>query len=119
MGLLVEWYAAVGVDDRRSRGGLFVETLDLGRHIEVALGAQEVAVTRAFGRPHETERGMEAGMRVACPKGKVPTPPFRVQPHPNGHRLEQRRLAAAILADEKRDIRMKLQMFPCAEPHRG
>jgi len=43
-------------ENRRSRSRLGIQALDFGRHVEVALGAQEEAVTRTARSANEANR---------------------------------------------------------------
>jgi hypothetical protein len=46
---------------------------------------------------------VELGFRIAASEVEVRAPAFGVEARRNGDRLDERRLAAAILADEERD----------------
>ena len=107
--LLVQLHAAVERQVRRE-GALAV---DVGGHVEEALGAQEVAVARL--RPaleHRLELPAEHGARHGRElAGALELPALRVEADRRRERLDQRRLAGAVVARQQRHGRAEIHAF--------
>src|SRR4051812_18291981 len=110
MGLLVERTAAIGREYRRARPGLSVETPGLCRHVEVALGAKKEAVPGAASPAHQADTSVKCGLGRAGGETEVATAALGVESGGDGDRLDQRGLAASVLADEEGDLRMEFQL---------
>lgn len=70
MRALVQRNATVRVDDGRTKGGLGVEAVDLGRDVEDAFCTQEERVRNAPGSGHPQVL-MQHGVRSPRAEGKV------------------------------------------------
>src|ERR1700730_18211945 len=79
----------------------YAEAFDFGRHVEKALGAEKEAHLRTMNPP-KTNTAMEIGLRAPRCEREVDRSSLRVEAGGDGDRLEDRRLASAVLADEIR-----------------
>lgn len=98
----------VGVDDRspRERLGirlLGIQLLDVGRDVEEALRAEEVASPFSTGAPLDAQILMQRRVRRPRSDGHVPAAALRAEPDRHGNGLDQRGLATAVLSGEKSD----------------
>jgi hypothetical protein len=101
--LLVQRHVAVV----REVGRVDPAAVDERRDVEEALGAQEVAVARLAGREHGLERAAEDGSRHGRQlAGSLQLPALGREAHRLRDRLDERRLAAAVVAREQRHGRV-------------
>src|SRR5690606_8102529 len=71
--------------------------------VVVRLGAQEEAGARLAGAPGEHEVRAERGLAGGGGEAEVLAAALRVEPGRDGERLDDHRLAAAVVTDEERD----------------
>src|SRR4051812_36765942 len=112
--LLVERDPAEAIDDPGA-AAFCIETLDLGRDVEVALGAQEEAVLRTAvtaDRPHAL---VQARLGASRAKLKVLRATLCVEAGEDRDRFDQGGLARAVLADEKRDLGIERELVESSD----
>src|SRR5438128_5290570 len=100
MGSLVERDAAVRRQHVR-------HPLEVCRHVEEALGPEEIAGPRTARAAYQTQVLMEDRVRWPGRDRHVPAAAFGVETGGDRDRLDQGRLAAAVLAREERHVRIE------------
>ena len=93
------------------------DPLDVGSDVEEALGSEEVAGPRTAGAADEPQVLVEHRVRRACGYGHVTAAALGVEARGYGDRLDQSRLAAAVVAGEQRHVRVELELVEL--PDRG
>src|SRR5260221_5445914 len=101
----------------RGEGILAIGALDIVDEVEEALGAKEEAI-RHLGQQGEVQRGGEAVFVAVAAIEIVPAAAARVEAGLARDRLQEARLAGAVLADEK-GHRMGEVEREAAAPHEG
>jgi hypothetical protein len=91
--------------------------LQRGPEVEDALGAEEEGVPRRQSRPVELDATMQSRVRLPCGEAELvrTAAALGIQPERDRERLEQRRLPAAVLADEEGDLRIELDPLDLAQ----
>src|SRR6266481_2311685 len=112
--LLVQGSAAVGGDDRRPPR-FAIEALDLRRHVEVALRAQEVPCLRSPDATHQSDYRVQLGLRSARREVEVLASTLGVEARRDGDRFRDGRFPASILAYQERHLRMQLERVERAD----
>src|SRR6185295_5028871 len=92
--------------NRRVPGGLLVAAVHVGCEVVETLRTQEVAGLRVTDSANDPQVFVQLRMRGVRAEGKILAPAFGVETASNCDRLNQRGLAAAVLADEERHRRM-------------
>lgn len=109
MRLLVQRDATIAIDDAGTRP-IFVESLDLGGDVEVALRAQEEAVARSANPAHRPHEFVQARLRTPRTEPEVLRAALRVEAREDRDRFDQRGLSRPVLADEERDLRIEREL---------
>ena len=108
VGLLVQRDAAVQRQVRRERRA----PVDEARDVEEALRAQVVAVARLGRRQDRLQCATHHRVRDRRPfPGALELAALVGEPHRFGDRLDERRLAAAVVAGQQRDRRVQTQVL--------
>ena len=82
--------------------------VDRRREVEEALGAEEETELSGAISPRSSSRRRAGGVDARVAKLNCLRPPPSGLSRRDRHRFDQRRLAAAVLADEERDLRIEL-----------
>src|SRR5882762_1177551 len=101
---LVELFFSVAATNARPRKAnlLEIESFDLGRDIEEALGSQKEAGTRPRGISNEPQVSGQLGQMVLGAEVEVGGAPFRIEAGGDGQALHQGGFPTAVLAHEDR-----------------
>ena len=110
MRLFVRRRSAERRQDRWRNARFGVEPLDFCADVEIALCTQEKTVARTTNTTHKTNPVVKFRFRCAGGKPKIAAPALGVEPRRHRDRLEQGRLAASVLTNQERDLRVQLNL---------